>query len=639
MRRAAAALLATALAACRPGVGSDLASPDPARRAAAVARLTDPRDDAQQAPLLAAQLDPDPRVRAAAAQALGARGGTRSIDAISPMLADPDPEVVSAAARALATLRPSGGSTDARTMAEGNERAGRALAEAYGRVDSQGRREIAAALDVLGASLRDAVEAEARLLWARTSRELRSGSAAGRAGAAEELGRSGRVEAVRQLVGLLEMDGADPALATAAARGLGASGDRSAVAPLQAALRSRWATVAEAAAWALGNIGDPAAAESLGALGVSAPLRLGRAAVDALSAFPPAPGVDVSLCEAALRARDPEVTEAAALAARDRSADCPERPLTQRIARGGQEAGPALAALGALGLPAARRRAPAEQALSLLSTSGDPHVRAQAARALGLVEFPAAIPVLQRRSTTTDVEELAEVAVALSRLAPDQSGPLVARMRSAADPRLRIAAARALSAARQPGAARELARLTTDPDGAVRRAAILGLGTLGGSALTPLGAALSARPGDQAEAGIVIQALGATGDPSALSILSPLLPGALAPAAAAAIGRIGDPAGTAVLVAALRTPGPNGRLEIVEALGALGSPEAGEALSAELLDERAPIREAAARALGRIRYEPASRRLDALRADYDAGVRRASRDALARLPVAAPRKP
>ena len=639
MRRVAAALLATALAACRPGVGSDLASPDPARRAAAVERLTDPGDDAQRAPLLAAQLDPDPRVRGAAARVLGSRGGIRSIDAIASMLADPDPEVVSAAARALATLRPVDASADARTVAEGNERAGRALAEAYGRVDTQGRREIAAALDVLGTSLRDAVEAEARQLWARHTRELRSGSPAGRAGAAEELGRSGRADAVDQLVSLLEKAESDPELAAAAARGLGASGDRTALGPLQAALRSRWATVAEAAAWALGNIGDPAAAESLGALGVSAPLRLGRVGVAALSAFPPAPGVDVSLCEVALRARDPDVAEAAARAARERAADCPERPLAQRIARGGQEALPALAALGALGLPPSRRRIPAEQALALFSTSGDPHVRAEAARALGLAEFPAAIPALQRRAVSTDVEELAEVTVALSRLAAEQSGTLVARLESSADPRLRVAAARALSAARQPGAAGALGRLSEDPHDEVRRAAYLGLGTLGGTAVQPLGAALSRRAGDQAEAEAIVQALGTTGDPSALPILAPQLAGAQAPGAATAIGRIGDPAGTALLLTALRPGGPNGRLEVVEALGALGSPDAGEALSTELLADRASVRAAAARALGRIRHEPASRRLDALRADYDAEVRRAAREALGRLPLRSPRKP
>ncbi len=638
MRRFAGALLLTALAACRPG-GGDLASPDPGRRAAAVARLSDPADASQLSALLAAQQDPDPLVRAAAATALGARGGARSLEALPSMLANPDPTVVSAAVRALATLPSRAPPGDARSAAEVSERAGRALAEAYGRVDFQGRREIAAALEAVGTSLREAVEAESRQLGAQAVRELRSGTPAARAGAAEELGRSGRAEALKLLTPLLEAKDTAPELAAAAARGLGGSGDPGAVPPLEVALRDRGAMVAEAAARALGEIGNPLAAESLGDLGVSAPPRVGRAAVAALAALPPAPAAGVALCEVAVRARDPEVAESAALAASERAGDCPERPLTLRIGRGGQEAVAALAALGALGLPPDRLKAPAEKAVGLLSTSSDASVRAAAARALGRAGFPAAIPALQRRLATSDVEELAEVAVALATLAPEQSGPTVARLEASTDPRLRVAAARALSAGRQAGAAVSLARLAADPDGDVRRAAYLGLGPLGGPAVQPLGDALSLHSGDPEESQVIVQALGATGGRSALPFLSPLLSGPLAPEAAVAIGRLSNPAGVAVLIEALSGGRTSARLELVEALDALESPDAGEVLSTELLDDRASVRAAAARALGRIRHEAASRRLDALRSDYDAGVRKAAREALARLPVMAPRMP
>ena len=642
MKPFAAAVLASALLACRPGGRTDLSSPDPARRAAAVARLSDPRDASELAALLVAQQDPHPRVRAAAAAALGARGGTRSLEALSSMLSDPDPGVVSAAAHALATLRPGGSATDARLAAEVNERAGRALAQAYGRSDSRTRVAIASALRELGTSLRDAVETEARQLWEQNTRELRAGSPAARAGAAEELGRSGRADAVRILSELLEDGETDPQLAAAAARGLGSSGDRGAVEPLEAALSGRHASIAEASAWALGRIGDTQATGSLADLGTRAPSRLGSSAVAALDAFPPAPAVGVSLCEIALRAPDPTVAGAAAAAAHGRAADCPERPLAQRIGHGGSEAIAGLAALGALQLPPDRLKAPAERAVTLLSSSPDASVRAAAARALGSAPFPAAVPALQRRLAAlrpSDVVELAEVAVALARLAPEQSGPLTARLAADTDPRLRVAAAQALSAARQPGAAAALALLSTDQDPEVRRAAYRGLGPLGGPGVAPLAAALHARSGDPEEVETIVAALGATGDPSALPLIAPLLSGALAPAAAAAIGRLGLPAGVPVLLAALDSGGANGRLEIVEALSSLGSPEAGEALSAELLSDRPPVRAAAARALGRIRHEPASARLEALRSDYDAEVRRASREALARLPVRLPRTP
>ncbi len=642
MKRLAAAVLATAILACRPGGQADLASPDPARRAAAVERLSDPRDASELAALLVAQQDPHPLVRAAAAAALGARGGSRSLEALSAMLADPDPGVMSAAAHALATLRPDGAGPDARLAAEMNERAGRALAQAYGRADSRTRLAIASALHALGASLREAVEAEARQLWEQNARELRGGSATARAGAAEELGRSGRADAVQPLVELLEDEASSPLLAAAAARGLGMAGNRTAVEPLEAALFGRPAPVSEAAAWALGRIGDPQAAEALADLGCRAPSRLAASAVAALDGFPPAPAVGVALCEVALRAIDPAVTGAAAAAARDRIADCPERPLAQRIGRGGGEAIAGLAALGALRLPPDRLRAPAEKAVGLLGSSTDGAVRAAAARALGLAPFPPAIPALQRRLASpkpSDAEERSEISLALARLAPEQSGPIVARLAAEADPRLRVAACRSLSAARQPGAGAALALLSADQDPDVRRAAYQGLGQLGEAAVAPLAAALTSRLEDPEELEAIVRALGATGTPSALPILSPLLAGALAPAAASAIGRLGAPAGVAVLLAALQGGGASGTLEIVEALAALGSEDAGEALSAELLSDRPSVRAAAARALGRLRYEPASSRLEALRSDYDVEVRRAAREALARLPVRMPRKP
>ncbi|HET8722996.1 MAG TPA: HEAT repeat domain-containing protein [Anaeromyxobacteraceae bacterium] len=656
---AAAALAALALAGCRPGGRSDLAAPDPERRAAAVVALAGARDDEALAALVAATQDPHPRVRAAAARAFGVRGGVRAVEGLSTLLGDSDPEVTAAAARALAALGASAPGADARAVAEVNEKAARALAQAYGRGDSRTRLEIAAALKALGSSLREAVEAEARLLWERNVRELAGGSAAGRAGAAEELGRSGRAEATRALLPLVEDDNAPPELVAGAARGLGWSGDRAAVDVLAAALRGRDARVSESAAWALGRIGEPSAADALADAGHQAPARVGRSAVAALAALPATPAVGMALCEVAVRATDPAVAGAAAAGARERAAECPERALAQRIGRGGAEALGSLAALEAMGLPADRVRAPAEKALGLISTSTDPRVRAGAARALGGAGFQAAVPALQRRQAAieeraaragrgtaspaavepADVEELVEISVALSRLEPQRPAALATRLSAAADPRLRAGAARSLGAARSPGAVELLGPLATDADPTVRAAAVAAMGRLGPPGVEGLARVLSRPVADPGELSGIARALGDTASPAAVPHLTTLLAGPAAAAAATSLGAIGDAAAIPALVAALGRPGALGRLETVEALAQLNAAVAGPELTAELVSDRPEVRAAAARALGRLRHEAAAGWLEALRSDYHAEVRRAALEAVARLPAASPRRP
>ena len=634
MKWAAAALLATTLLGCGAGSRGDLQSSDPERRAAAVKRLGGARSKGDLAAILVAQQDPDARVRRAAAAAHGSRGGTPSQEGLSAMLHDPDPGVVAEAARALSAIRPEGAGTDAREVAELHRRAAIALSGAYGRADARGRAEIATALHEIGGSLRDAVEAEARLLWEQNARTLHGASKAGRAGAAEELGRSGRAEAVKLLLPLLEETGGDPRVMAASARGLGWSGDGAVLEPLGAALGSRWADVAEGAAWALGNLGNPAGAESLAEAGSTSPSRLAQAAVAALLGMPPAPEVGVALCEVALRAAHPLVTERAAIGARTREAECPDKPLTQRIARGGAGAEAALAAFGALGLKGERLKGGGERALALLQPGADPRLRSPAARALGKAPYPAAVPALQRRAAaTSDAEELGEIAVALASLAPDSFGPLALRLAADPDPRLRAAAARALALSKPAPAVEALALLAKDGDAAVRRAAIEALGALGSSGLAPLAAALTARRGDDEEASAIARALGATGDPGALPLLASVLAGEQAPVAAAAIGRMGLAAGSSILIEALEKGHASGRVEVIEALGSLGSPDAGEAVARELTSDRPEVRSAAARALGRLRHEGAATQLEALRADYYADVRRAAVEALARLPT------
>jgi len=653
----AAALLATALAGCRSGARGDLDSSDPALRAEAVRRLGESRDPLDLAAILVAQRDPDSGVRRAAAAAHGARGGVPSLDALAAMMGDPDAEVVAAAARGLGAIRPDAPGNDARVAAELHRRAALALAGSYGRADARGRAEIALALQGIGGSLRDGVEAEARLLWEQNTRGLRAASPAVRAGAVEELGRSGRAEAVRALIPMFEGSGNDPALAASIARGLGWSGDGSAVEPLESGLQSQWGEVAEASAWALGNMGDPAAADSLAEAGGSAPARVARAAVAALDALPPAPSVGVALCEVAARTPDPSVAEKAAKGAHAREADCPEKPLSQRLARGGADTLAALAAFAALGLPADRVKGPGDRTSTLFQSTTDPRLRAAAARALGYAPYPPAVPALQKRASAiqdraaraarltgipsaaeaTDAAELAEIAVALARLAPSSSSALWERLVSDPDPRLRLAGAAALGIARRQDSLSSLVTLAKDDDAAVRRAAFTALAALRSPAIPPLAAALSARSNDGEDVTALARALGATGDAAALPLLATLLSGPQAATAAASIGRLGAPQGVPLLVAALGTGQTVGRLEVIESLGALGSADAGEALSRELTSDRPEVRAAAARALGLLRYEPAATRLEALRSDYYGTVRRAAVEALARLPTASPR--
>ena len=355
-------------------------------------------------------------------------------------------------------------------------------------------------------------------------------------------------------------------------------GTATAVEPLEAALLGRPAAVSEAAAWALGRIGDAQAAECPRRPGEPAPSRLGsERGGRARRAFLPHP----PWAWPSARSRSAPSTRPSPARPRPRpatrAADCPERPLAQRIGRGGGEAIAALAALGALGLPpdtAAGRPPRRRSGCSRASTDGA--VRSAAARALGGAPFPPAVPALQRRLAAlkpSDVEELAEVAVALARLAPEQSGSLAARLATEPDPRLRVAARRALSAARPPGRRRDARRcLSADPDPEVRRAAYLGLGhARGGGRRAPRRGArqpIGRSRGDRGHR----PGPGRDRRPRRRCRSSRRSSAGPRPRRRRrAIGRLGAPAGVAVLLAALQGGGPNGSLEIVEALAALGS--------------------------------------------------------------------
>jgi HEAT repeat protein len=641
-------LLATALLATACRFGGGIESPWPERRAAAVERLAGSHAASDLPVLLVAQNDPSPLVRKAAAVAFAGRGGTEAVESLGKLVADPDADVAVAAARGLSALGPT-------------ERVRELLVEAYPRGAPAARAEIAVALETVGGSLREAVELEARQLWDRNLQALQQGTPAERAGAAEELGRSGRNDAVRLLSPLLDVGRAgDLRVVAAAARGLGVAHDPTVRTSLEDLLdQTEDPLVAESVIEALGLLGDAEAASALAEIGIGDSTILSAAAVEALADLPQAPNVGTALCQLALKVHDPKVSARAAAQARAREGECPSRPLLARIARRGEDAIGALAAIGQLHLTPDDAAA-AQAAIEPLLGSSDGALRTAAEQALGRVGNAKALAVLSRKgndaadrlersrkagdaaAAAQAAVELGATLVARARLhAPDVGALAVARTGDAA-PELRAAAVEALGvlgrealAELGSGASEKVAAALDDPDPRVWQAAMEASGRIGPPAVPWLsqGVAQAVAAGHDRAAALA-RALGETGAPEAVPALATLAQGPASDVAATALGRIGTREATATLRMLLETPGLVGRAEAVEALGNLGEMDAGAGVARELTSDRAEVRAAAARAVGKLRYAPASERLSALRSDYDGQVRRAAVEALAKLPGA-----
>jgi HEAT repeat protein len=646
LSRSALAALALALACA----GGDLDSPDPRRRAAAV-RVLAGGGDRELAALLVAQRDASAMVRAAAADAFAARGDPAAADALGALLLDRADEVSTAAARGLAAM-------------PAEPRARKHLVAAYVDATPAGRAAIAAALEAVGVSLREAVEAEARTLWERNVAALDGGRGAERRGAAEELGASGRADAVEKLIPLVDpARTSDPALLAAAARGLGEAGISHARPFLEALLADADAPRAESAAGALGRLGDPAAADALAAAGGDDAGRIGGAATDALALLPDAPEVGVALCDLAIRSPDPALASRAAREAARREADCPLRPLLAKLGRPGAAA--ALAALAELGRSGGGGVAAAERIASLVESAPTSELRASAARALARLGAGSAAAAVERRLgaaaarlaqkrarwvaaapgpgappewidavTAAEAGEVGALLAAAGALrAPGAAPALLAHLR---DPReeVRAGAVEGLAALRPSGWSEALAAALADPAPPVRLAAAAGLGRAGaGGAQALAAAAAAAGEGAPEWRRALARALGETGSAEAIPALARLLEGSSADAAAAALARIGAPAAAAPLVAHLGRAEAPARPEAIEALAQLVAQDAAPAIAALLTDDGPDVRAAAARALGRLRHEAASPRLEALRSDYYGRVRRAAVEALAKLPA------
>jgi HEAT repeat protein len=215
-------------------------------------------------------------------------------------------------------------------------------------------------------------------------RILSDGTLPERIGAAEELGRSGRPEAVNRLVPLLKDK--HVALAAAAARGLGLAGDVRAVPAVSALLDENFPELREAACEALGRLGDASIAPKLLAVAQEkSPSSI--FATRALLALPRSPEVDKALCEVVLSAGDFEVLTAGRELRR--RGGCALEPITEKL-KSATTATQALHALISLG----PKNGELSSKIAPFLTSADETTRSLAIDALAEIGEPAGAALL-----------------------------------------------------------------------------------------------------------------------------------------------------------------------------------------------------------------------------------------------------
>ena len=332
--RSLACLALALLTACSGGrdkLLADLQSARPEERALAVKKLAEQKNPDDLGLFTQAARDPVGIVRAEAIAALGSSQDPRVVDLLGELLSDDDESVQAIAAKALAQV--------------GNEKARSYLMLQYGRRGRGTRMAIVQALtgtNVPGA-MASVVAAEAKTIWERNLQTLQSGTPPERVGAAEELGKSGRPEAVNRLVPLLK--DSQIMLAAAAARGLGNAGDRRAVQAISEVLKESYPQLREAACDALIQLKDPAALPRLlevaNERSPASPL-----AVAAIVVLPQSPEADKALCDLMLTAAPGEAL-AAGHEMRHRKG-CPLEPILDKLKMQSTQVA-ALQAIAALG--------------------------------------------------------------------------------------------------------------------------------------------------------------------------------------------------------------------------------------------------------------------------------------------------
>lgn len=332
-RRALFAFAGVLLASCSGGrdkLIADLQSARPEVRALAVKQLGEKFDSDDVGLFTQAARDPVAIVRAEAMTALGKSQDARVVDLLGEALGDPDEQVQLKAAAALASIK----SPKARSY----------LTLQYSRRGRSTRLAIVQALkgaNIPGA-MASVVAAEASAIWDRNVKVLQDGTLPERVGAAEELGRAGRPEAVNRLVPLLKDN--QVVLAAAAARGLGLAGDPRAVASLTALLDENFPELRESACEALAALGDVAAVDKLLAV-AEEKSPTSSVATATLIALPKTPQTAKALCQLVLTGAEQDV-QAAGREMRRRGG-CPPEPIVEKLKSGSPQAG--LAAVVALG--------------------------------------------------------------------------------------------------------------------------------------------------------------------------------------------------------------------------------------------------------------------------------------------------
>ncbi|WP_223631769.1 HEAT repeat domain-containing protein [Corallococcus sp. EGB] len=353
---------------------AEIQDPRPEIRATAVRKLAAQNNPDDLVLFTRAAKDLSAIVRGEAASALGESQDPRVVDLLGELLEDSDETVQGQAALALAKVK--------------NDKAKAYLTLQYGRRGRATRQVIVQALksaNVPGA-MASVVAAESKGLWDRNLLALTEGALPERVGAAEELGKSGRAEAVNRLLPMVR--DSQVLLAAAAVRGLGDAGDTRAVAPIALLLDESFPELRESAIGALMKLNDPMAAAKLQAVAVEKS-SVSPLATDAILTFPRTPATDAALCAIALDgARDEALDAGRAMRSRG---GCPAEPIADRLAR------PATAASG---LQAVTGLGPAAQSLLPKVTpwlnQPDVGLRTLAVEAVTHVGDASVVPVIQK---------------------------------------------------------------------------------------------------------------------------------------------------------------------------------------------------------------------------------------------------